>query len=44
MQPYSTFSLKQIHFDDPFWNPLLRINFECSLIYQWKQLERVGTI
>ncbi|MHA1602459.1 MAG: glycoside hydrolase family 127 protein [Promethearchaeota archaeon] len=44
MQPYSTFSLNQIHIDDPFWNPLLRINFDRSLIYQWKQLERVGSI
>ncbi len=33
-------SLKQVHIDDPFWNPRLAMNKEDAIFHQWSQLEK----
>ena len=43
-KPRTTIPLKAVRIDDPFWSPRLRLNAREALLYQWEQLERVGTI
>ncbi|MFX0124080.1 MAG: glycoside hydrolase family 127 protein [Candidatus Hodarchaeota archaeon] len=44
INPNYQLSIKQVHIDDSFWNPRLRMNKEDAIFHQWNQLEKYRCI